>query len=554
MLIEERLAPIHSPPYGHLLTSNKNSPAFLKIVASKDASRNVSPPTTASIKPPTAASFSQFTGYEAVVVDGEEISPEPTKSLNDERNQDVDLDLNEDTMFWPDSMLLFEDNREFETMRTQLLTTLNENMNEIESISKSYESYCRMVVQAYQMKGVLEAKINVWNTDEFHFVMRTFTNHLNEMEEMALYQRFGTIMLECDKFSEDCFPYPRSIIDVISDRLPVIATKRNDELLTTIKEAIKILEAPLKNVEEFVDQLSFLNKISSDVGALEIEFTTVTKLFHIIQEFNIPLSPEQTAMFKNLPPSFSQMKATITYCEAKKDENIRRFSADLDRLIDDVARKGSDLRIKARDPGLLDPDVDAPSCISEIAEMQEVLQSLQTRIKAYASYEAKFGASISIPTAGTAKYIQEFATDGSGSSGRAQTVAGALAEIERDLALRRLVREAGEEWSLLVDEWLGMPLDRINVEHMQKNVFKFRQTVHMLEKGLPANQLVPKLKEDVDRFADLMPIIVHLKNPALKNRHWQIIEQLLDMTGLKDSGFSFGALVNQKVWTYLIYF
>lgn len=49
----------------------------------------------------------------------------------------------------------------------------------------------------------------------------------------------------------------------------------------------------------------------------------------------------------------------------------------------------------------------------------------------------------------------------------------------------------------------------------------------MLEKGLPPNDLVPRLKEKVLDFKKALPIIVALRNPNLKFRHYQTIKLLI---------------------------
>ena len=70
-----------------------------------------------------------------------------------------------------------------------------------------------------------------------------------------------------------------------------------------------------------------------------------------------------------------------------------------------------------------------------------------------------------------------------GSDNSAQEIQQELSEIERDLTLRRLLWESQEEWDKLATEWTGTAFDALNVEHLQKSVNRFTQTVYMLEKG-----------------------------------------------------------------------
>ena len=41
-----------------------------------------------------------------------------------------------------------------------------------------------------------------------------------------------------------------------------------------------------------------------------------------------------------------------------------------------------------------------------------------------------------------------------------------------------------------------------------------------IERGLPPNKVLPILREKVFEFKETLPVIVNLRNPMLKQRHW----------------------------------
>lgn len=119
--------------------------------------------------------------------------------------------------------------------------------------------------------------------------------------------------------------------------------------------------------------------------------------------------------------------------------------------------------------------------------------------------------------------------------------------MEHDIGLRRLLWKSIEEWDLLVKEWLNKQLDDIKVDLIQKDVNRFTQNIYLLEKGklfnlfldkylyfkhnftkgLSHNELVPKLKEKVLDFKKALPIIISLRNPNLKVRHYAQLKMLI---------------------------
>ena len=144
-----------------------------------------------------------------------------------------------------------------------------------------------------------------------------------------------------------------------------------------------------------MEHLSFLGKMSTELPALEREFEVVNKLFTIAREYNVNITPEQLALYQTLGPDFMTLKNIILYCDAKKDENIRKFSRDLDTLIYEIRNKLTDLKNQVRDPDLLSADTMAVSALETIKYLHEEVQGLSVRARSYASYQERFGSSLS---------------------------------------------------------------------------------------------------------------------------------------------------------------
>jgi len=58
------------------------------------------------------------------------------------------------------------------------------------------------------------------------------------MKKMIKKRRIGMMDLCAEEFSQSCLPYPSAVIKAINNKLPVVAKKKNDELLTIIKVSI----------------------------------------------------------------------------------------------------------------------------------------------------------------------------------------------------------------------------------------------------------------------------------------------------------------------------
>ena len=65
--------------------------------------------------------------------------------------------------------------------------------------------------------------------------------------------------------------------------------------------------------------------------------------------------------------------------------------------------------------------------------------------------------------------------------------------------------------------------------------------------GLPHNEVVPRLKERVMDFKQGMPVITSLRNPSLRQRHWDEIQRIIGKSISRDKNFTLGNLLEMNV-------
>lgn len=59
-----------------------------------------------------------------------------------------------------------------------------------------------------------------------------------------------------------------------------------------------------------------------------------------------------------------------------------------------------------------------------------------------------------------------------------------------------------------------------------------------MERGLPTNKLVPKLRAAVNEYRVLLPVITALRNKAMKERHWVKVSAAMGTSLERDDTFT----------------
>ncbi|KAK3092231.1 hypothetical protein FSP39_000084 [Pinctada imbricata] len=472
----------------------------------------------------------------------------PTQDLKLNFDIEEELEKLEYQRPWPDLEFIFDNDPEYQRMLGEIGSYMTMELELVKQYSANFDQYCGMVDKCQQLNVEESMAKHPWSTDEFSHVLPTHTDMIRAMKKMTVKRRVAMIEVQSSMYRDSCLPYPEAIIHKTHEKLPLIANKRNEDLITIIKGASKKLDNAPKTVEDFVEHLSFLSKMTSEITALEKEFLIVTKLFTIAKDYQVKIEPEDLALYRTLGDSFQHLKNTILFCEAKKDENIRHFSRDLDTLIFNIRTKLLDIMNRVRDPDLLSTDMPAVAALSKLDQLNEEVQILSGKARSYASYQERFGSSLSQSKKNM--FGEEYLLMDRRDDQSAHEIQADLSDIERDLTLRRLLWHSQEEWTKLLEDWKATAFDSLPVEFLQKTVNRFTQTVYMLEKGLPHNEVLPTLKEKVVEFKQGMPVITSLRNPSLKHRHWEEIERLIEKSIARDKAFTLANLLEMNIFKH----
>lgn len=102
--------------------------------------------------------------------------------------------------------------------------------------------------------------------------------------------------------------------------------------------------------------------------------------------------------------------------------------------------------------------------------------------------------------------------------------------MTNELKLRILLWETLTTWEHVVYDWYNVDFDSLDVEEITSSTMHTMKNIIQLDRGLPSNNILPDLKESVELIRNKLPILGYLRNPDLKERHWERIEAILNYT------------------------
>ncbi|XP_076809994.1 dynein axonemal heavy chain 6-like [Clavelina lepadiformis] len=447
------------------------------------------------------------------------------------------------------SKILTEDSA-YKKMTANLLSSAEMAFDHAKEYSNEYTRFCAMVDESRLVDVDASLKQQEWTPEDFASVLFKHTDMIREIRDMKPSKRVALLHVDAKGFSKSTLPYPQVVIDATHRWLPMLTTRHNDELLSVIRSATRKLDSNPETVEQFVEHLTFLARTTTEMPALDKEYFVVTRFFTIIKEYGVWMDPEQLAIFQTLVPAFQHLKTTMLFCEAKKDDNIMRFSADLDKHVHNLRYHLFDLKNKVAAPNLLSAESLSVAALEVIKLLSEEAEELSVKAKSYANYQDRFGSSYSSSKSKKLYTVEALIAEASGSGVSAAQLQAELSEVERDITLRKLLWESSDEWIKLHQEWTLTEFLQLNIDSVQENVSRFMQTVFMLEKGLPKNEILPKLKQAVLEFKQGLPLIAALRNNCLKQRHWDEIQYAIGRSLTRDTTLTLGDLLKWRLFQH----
>ncbi|KAF3826620.1 hypothetical protein GH733_009145 [Mirounga leonina] len=367
----------------------------------------------------------------------------------------------------PSLSAVFDDDKNFHTIILQIKETIQAAFESAQLYAATFEKF-QIFFKENESLDLQALKLQEPDVEFFRVQLEKYHRQHKDAVALRPTRNVGLLLVDTKLLKEKLIPSPLRCLEVLNYMLPRQSKKKVDAIISEAQDAEYKLEFVPTTTIEYVNSLVFLDEIQERIESLEDEGNVVIQMYKLIEQYQVPTPPEDFAVFATMKPSIVAVRNAID----KSDPQILDITADQDKI------------------KLM------------LNELQVVLDDLQKRAFQYKSYQKNFKVEVS-------KFE-------------------ALEEVSAELKLKQLLWDSLSEWDQLQQEWLKSKFDCLDPEFLNSQVSKYAKFVTQLEKGLPPNSVVPQLKHKVEKMKEKLPVIIDLRNPTLKARHWAAIEQTVD--------------------------
>jgi dynein heavy chain len=389
--------------------------------------------------------------------------------------------------------------------------------------------------------GLAKSKL----VDFFDKTLKKFANEKEIMSAIPTTSIINNLMIDSTNLKRIFVPSPERCFDEVSRLLPEISRDKNELLLTEVQSWLRILSTHPSSVESFVEYLGWLEKIRLSIETVSLLESEITQLYGILDQNKIFLLPTDVAMYQTLAPTLRTLKEQVDIAYDSKDDNISKFTVDLEKMLGDLSAEVSEIRNSAQDPMVLSASSNNDEVIGYLDELKKKLDKVEQLKITYENWGALFkrgGEMVKPVNPADAEELQGKAVQ--------STDNVELDETKKEVEMKTSLWTSLKDWDVLVAGWVEQSFETLVTDDINTKITQFLKISYNLDKGLPPNEVVPKLKLLVEGYRKIYPTIVDLRNPSLKARHWEKIQDSVGKVLPKYETFTLGFLLENHVFDF----
>ncbi|XP_058822007.1 dynein axonemal heavy chain 6 [Topomyia yanbarensis] len=384
------------------------------------------------------------------------------------------------------------------------MKSINVNINKAFDLVDQYILQFDKVRDNFQEALLMDRNIirNETNLSKLQVFCERYNTEMAALENIQESQHLGLLQVKQATFREEIIPVCQDLLSVLDETLPKLALEKINYVEQKGEEiSTKLLIIP-EETNHYIYYFNFLEMCHEHVENLEKELNYAYEALKIMKIHRVPFRDEDKDKYLDMEELVVHITDIMNTKRSQKQDLINKFDLCLQTDIAKIFSEVEEISEQVLQEWLLDANSDPAQVRDFLIDLSERLNSCYRKAQEYKKYQKEFRLEVS-------RFDK-------------------LTIVINEVKLRQTLWDSVQQWKDSVELWNEIKFFELNVEEVEALNTKVLKNCAMLDKNLPKNDIIPKLKLEAEDFKEKIPVLTYLRNPALKNRHWIKIEQILD--------------------------
>ncbi|PIO38637.1 hypothetical protein AB205_0076840, partial [Aquarana catesbeiana] len=338
-----------------------------------------------------------------------------------------------------------------------------------------------------------------------------YTELANNVQKQETVQNIQFVMLDCSQLKFALVQHCNEWQNKFTGLLRQMATEKLMELHAYLRDnAERVIRSP-QTLEELAQSLTLYDTLQSNLSKVESQIMPIHDQFEILKKYEVAVEESVLNTLDSLNKAWLSFQQSLIDSETMLKKSKEKFKAGLIHTAEEFKKKSRSLLEDFAGRGPFSSSVGCEPALEQIAMFRQMMNTFKEEENTIRSGLSMF------------KIEQPGSKD--------------IQAMEKDLDSLQLVWEATKEWEQNWGDWKSGRFLTLQTEIMENTAQGLFKRLSKLSRELKEKnwEVVETSRMRIDQFKRTLPLIVDLRNPALRERHWtqvkQEIQRPFDQTG-----------------------
>ncbi|XP_063098621.1 dynein axonemal heavy chain 2 isoform X6 [Cavia porcellus] len=390
---------------------------------------------------------------------------------------------------------IVERDEDIKKIQVQISTGMTNNASLLQNYLKTWDMYREIweinkdsFIRRYQR---LNPPVSSFDAD-----IARYTEVANNVQKEETVLNIQFVLLDCShlKFSlvQHCNEWQNKFTSLLKE----MAAKHLLDLHSYLQENGEKISHPPQTLEELGVSLQLMETLQHDLPNLETQIPPIHEQFTILEKYEVPVADDVLEMLEKLNGEWVTFQQILLDSEQMLKKHKEKFKTGLILSADDFKKKAHNLLEEFELKGPFTSSVGYPAALDQIAQARAMLMALREEENALRS------------NLGIFKIEQPASKD--------------LQNLEKELDALQQVWEITRDWEESWGQWKTGRFLTLQTEAMETTAHGlFRRLTRLAKEYKDRNwEVIEATRSKIEQFKRTMPLISDLRNPALRERHW----------------------------------
>ncbi|XP_028725159.1 dynein heavy chain 2, axonemal [Peromyscus leucopus] len=395
--------------------------------------------------------------------------------------------------------VIVERDEDIKKIQSQISSGMTNNASLLQNYLKTWDMYREIweinkdsFIRRYQR---LNPPVSSFDAD-----IARYTEVANNVQKEETVLNIQFVLLDCShlKFSlvQHCNEWQNKFTTLLKE----MAAGRLMDLHTYLKDNAEKISRPPQTLEELGASLQLMDTLQHDLPNLETQIPPIHEQFTILEKYEVPVPDSVLEMLESLNGEWVSFQQILLDSEQMLKRHKEKFKTGLIHSADDFKKKAHNLLEDFEVKGPFTSAVGHTAALDQIAQVRAMLMAMREEENNLRS------------NLGIFKIEQPVSKD--------------LQNLEKELDALQQVWEITRDWEESWNQWKTGCFLTLQTEAMESMAHGlYRRLTRLAKEYKDRNwDIIETTRSKIEQFKRTMPLISDLRNPALRERHWDQVK------------------------------